>query len=571
MLNLRGSRSYSVLKCHLQLYCRKAPLGQNPGYTEGLRGVGAAPLAADTGVAGEPPPARGARRAAGSHPPAHTCPGPPCARLGPGSAEFGRCRRGMQSQSKVYLKWKHCEVQGVRTLCNLTKLLNKVQKDHRDDIYLYTSGHLNPNKLYRPPETILNHWPNASRPKGEKIFKVEKPCDKKIAKMKDALAYFTINTALTPKDAQATPLFRYLNPLEHISHTSEEDLTPRKPPRKEASPELRRREELRLPEMKVLKYRTVESSRQCVMSPQHKDEYQYISSYLAGITKADKYKKFLCFQKEVLAKQDLMKNDFTGSKAATCHEKKLEQELQKVCVCDPQQFNRLHIFREVFEDICNSSLIFGDILKEIKDEYELYMAILLQSTSPSQYKTLLANAKGLERRSVKTADVNQAREELRVIVTATKEALEHNDKLRSELEMEHTLLQSAKEKSESYKKDVMDEDCLTLIEKVEKKRCEILSKWDEIQALEREIKTTLIHTEISHIAENRNKSMETEAIKLETENRILKTKIHVIESHVKQSIEKSKLSEEEQQKLWNFIKEFINVKETNNTSQVTGK
>ena len=54
----------------------------------------------------------------------------------------------------------------------------------------------------------------------------------------------------------------------------------------------------------------------------------------------------------------------------------------------------------------------------------------------------------------------------------------------------------------------MDEDCLTLIEKVEKKRCEILSKWDEIQALEREIKTTLIHTEISHIAENRNKSME---------------------------------------------------------------
>ena len=216
-------------------------------------------------------------------------------------------------------------MQGVRTLCNLTKLLNKVQKDHRDDIYLYTSGHLNPNKLYRPPETILNHWPNASRPKGEKIFKVEKPCDKKIAKMKDALAYFTINTALTPKDAQATPLFRYLNPLEHISHTSEEDLTPRKPPRKEASPELRRREELRLPEMKVLKYRTVESSRQCVMSPQHKDEYQYVSSFLAGITKADKYKKFLCFQKEVLAKQDLMKNDFTGSKAATCHEKKLEQ------------------------------------------------------------------------------------------------------------------------------------------------------------------------------------------------------------------------------------------------------
>ncbi|XP_006729816.2 uncharacterized protein C6orf118 homolog isoform X1 [Leptonychotes weddellii] len=457
------------------------------------------------------------------------------------------------SGPEFYMRWKHCEVQGDRTLCNLTKLLNKLQKDHRDDIYLYTSGHLNSNKLYRPPETILYHWPNASRPKGEKIFKIEKPSDKKIAKMKDALAYFAINTALSPKDAQTTPLFRYLNPLEHISHTSEKDFFPRKALGREASPELRRREELRLPEMKVLKYRTVESSRQCVMSPRPKDEYRYISSYLAGITKADKYKKFLCFQKEVLAKQDLTKHDFTGIKAAICHEKKLEQELQKVCVCDPQQFNRLHVFREVFEDICNSSLIFGDILKEVKDEYELYMAILLRSHSPSQCKTLLANAKGLEKRSVKTADVNQAKEELRVMVMATKAALEHNDKLRSELEMENTLLQSAKEKSELSKKDVMNEDHLTLIEKVEKKRCEILNKWDEIQALEREIKTTLIHTGILHITENRIKSIETEAIKLETANRILKKKMHVIENQVKQTMEKNNMSEEEQQSTFRYI------------------
>uniref|UniRef100_A0A452U532 Chromosome 6 open reading frame 118 n=1 Tax=Ursus maritimus TaxID=29073 RepID=A0A452U532_URSMA len=417
------------------------------------------------------------------------------------------------ARPQFYVRWKHCEVQGDRNLCNLTKLLNKLQKDHRDDICLYTSGHLNSNKLYRPPETVLYHWPNANRPKGEKIFKVEKPPDKKIAKMKDALAYFTINTALSPKDAQTTPLFRYLNPLEHISRTSEEDFIPRKAPGKEASPELRRREELRLPEMKVLKYRTVESSRQCVMSPRPKDEYRYVSSYLAGITKADKYKKFLCFQKEVLAKQDLMKHDFTGSKAAINHEKKLEQELQKVCVCDPQQFNRLHVLREVFDDICNSSLIFGYL------EY----TVITKKENVHPSCTLLANAKGLEKRSVKTADVKQAREELREMVTATKAALEHNDK--DGILNSNTLL--LKIFPELSKKDVMDEDHLTLIEKVEKKRCEILNKWDEIQALEREIKTTLIHTGISQITENRIKSIETEAIKLETANRILKKKMHV--------------------------------------------
>ena len=41
---------------------------------------------------------------------------------------------------------------------------------------------------------------------------------------------------------------------------------------------------------------------------------------------------------------------------------------------------------------------------------------------------LLAQAEGLERRPVKTADVHQAREQLRALVTATKAALEHNDK-----------------------------------------------------------------------------------------------------------------------------------------------
>ena len=54
----------------------------------------------------------------------------------------------------------------------------------------------------------------------------------------------------------------------------------------------------------------------------------------------------------------------------------------------------------------------------------------------------------------------------------------------------------------------MDEKQLTHIEKVEKRRCEILKKWDDIQDLEREIKTTLIHTGISHIAENKIKSLE---------------------------------------------------------------
>lgn len=46
----------------------------------------------------------------------------------------------------------------------------------------------------------------------------------------------------------------------------------------------------------------------------------------------------------------------------------LVQELQQICGCDPFHFKQLQVVEEVFEDICNSFLIFGDILKEIKEK-----------------------------------------------------------------------------------------------------------------------------------------------------------------------------------------------------------
>ncbi|KAM5327115.1 uncharacterized protein C6orf118 homolog isoform 2-T2 [Glossophaga mutica] len=455
------------------------------------------------------------------------------------------------SEPNSYLRWKHCETPGVETLCNLTKLLNRLEKSHRDDILLYTSGHLNPDKLYRPPETILHHWRNASAQEGRQVRGVERPSKEQVAKMKDAWAYFTINTALGPNDGPSTPLFRYLNPLAGVSRTSEEDILPKPPPGEEgAAP--RRREELRWPEMKVLKPQVARSSRECVMSRGGKDEYRYISSYLAGLTKADKYRKFLRFQREVLATQDCLVTDFTGRRAATRHEKKLERELQRVCLCHPN--NKLQVLSGVFEDICKGSWIFGDLLKEVKDEYELYMAILLRTRPAERCQELLAQAEGLERRPVKTADIHQAREQLRALVTATKAALEHNDRLRGELEAERRLLHSTAGSSGSVQHEPCEqtarkEEHLTLIDKVKKKRGEILKKLDDIQALETEIKTTLVHTGILHITDNRIKSIETDAIKLEKTNNILMRKINVIECQVKQCVARNVGGDEQRRRL----------------------
>ncbi|XP_051711108.1 uncharacterized protein C6orf118 homolog isoform X1 [Oryctolagus cuniculus] len=445
------------------------------------------------------------------------------------------------------LKWKHCETPGVRTLCNLSKLLNGIQRAHKEDICQYTSGHLNPNKLYRPPETILQHWANANRPRQEMAPGAQWLSEGQTQEMKDAWAYFTLHTALVPADVQDAQLFRYLNPPAQTVCTSEESLTPAKAPRGQEEAAGHPREELQLLDVKVLRYRAAESSRRCVLGPPAKDRYQYVSSYLAGITKADRYRKFLSFQREVLVKEDLPRNEFSTHKAALCHEKKLAEELQKVCTCNPLQLNRLQVFGEVFEDVCNSSLIFGDLLKEVKEEYELYMAILLDSQPTAQHKTFLAEIRGLERSPVQTADVDHAREELRRLGKAIRAAMERNDRLREELAVEQELLRSARKKSESSEENAIDEEQLTLTQKVERKRCEILNKWDEIQALEKQIKTTLVHTRISDITENGIKSIENEALKLETSNKILEKKIKIIENHVRHSMRRNKISEEDQQ------------------------
>uniref|UniRef100_G1NZY9 Translin-associated factor X-interacting protein 1 N-terminal domain-containing protein n=1 Tax=Myotis lucifugus TaxID=59463 RepID=G1NZY9_MYOLU len=428
------------------------------------------------------------------------------------------------SDSEFRRPWTHRAASAVDALWDVRKLLRRLEKGYLQDISLHTTGHLNPNNLYRPPEKIVHHWPNAYPPAARR--RPAKPSEKKVATMKDALAHFTINTALRPSEAPGTPLFRYLHPPAPAPPPSEGDVAPQPSGGAGGSPPQRRREELTWPEVKVLKLKAARSSRQCVLSPAGRDEYCYVTSHLAGLTKADKYEEFLHFQRKVLATQDLLESDFTGAKAALRLEKKLEQAGQGEMVTDRQGEMVTDRQGEMVTDRQGEMVI--DRQGEMVDEYELYMAILLSAQPTDQYQTLLEEAKGLARSSVKTADVTQAREELRALVAATNAALEHNDRLRSELAEERRRLRRAQKKAESSEKHVSkEEEHLTLTDQVARKRCEVLQKLDEIQALEREMKTTLVHTRVLQIAESRVKSIETETIKLERANIILKKKIDV--------------------------------------------
>ncbi|XP_038596760.1 uncharacterized protein C6orf118 homolog isoform X2 [Tachyglossus aculeatus] len=432
---------------------------------------------------------------------------------------------------------------------NFTKLLDEMEKAHQDDIKLYTRGHLNHNNLYKPAFNVSQgFWASAKRSAPAEPGRTSVR-EKNVGKMKDALCDFTLNTALISGGPKSTPSFKEL-----YTHTRLPRILPQadvsfsvsslEAYRRELdrSGQYPKREEIDPLELKVLRYKIPKNSRQCLNMAKAKDEYQFIRSHLAAETKTDQFKRFLHFERDVLVKQDLRDNDFIGAKAALCHEKKLQQELQKIHDSDHQPSIRLQIFADVFEDICNGSYIFGDILKEIKNEYELYMATLLDSQPISLYQELLVQAKGMEKRPVKASDLEEAKQDVKRLVQEAKAALEKNEQLRNDLEIK-LKKQSADSESDALSKDFgqkADEGKqLTFSEKVEEKRREVLLKWEEIHALEREIKSTMTHTGISNIIEQSLKSIED------------------LESIITNALNKHKVSQEDQEKMWNLLETSV--------------
>ncbi|XP_061482356.1 uncharacterized protein C6orf118 homolog [Rhineura floridana] len=452
---------------------------------------------------------------------------------------------------------------------NLTDLLDGVEKAHKAEIQLYTSGHLNHNKLYKPEQSIKrNYWERAKKSAIILTKRTQFTSPSEVSRK-------TKNTLTSCDDATPTP-----TRAKSASHSCQQPraskascrspvgtsfgTTSLKLQRKEAEEgfgTFRKqliREELDVPEMKMLKYKPTKNSRLCLMR-EAKDEYQFLPSYLAGVTKTDQFQKFMQFQKDVIAKQDLLENDYIGSRSAEHHERKLAQALQNICDCNHPHFYRLQAVSDVFEDICNSSLIFGDILKEVKNEYELYMVILLDSLPTMQYKTLQKEVKGMEKRIVMTHDIEENRHDVQILVHKSKLALARNEELRNELEMELWVSQSHSRMAEKLcdQAGKAESPVLSSGEQLASLRCQILMKWEEIQAMEKEIKDTMTFAGIANIREKTVKELEGEASKLQASNKFLKKQIRDAELNITNSLQRQKFSNENQRFLWELVKDFL--------------
>ncbi|KAM9156363.1 uncharacterized protein C6orf118 homolog [Pangshura tecta] len=468
----------------------------------------------------------------------------------------------------------------------LTHLLDGLEKAHRADVQLYTSGHLNHNKLYKPRENVKpGYWDSTKKQARFMTERKQLPAQNETAKkMKNSLADFTPSTKLVPVLAKsASPIYRHSQALMAsvdrpvngpLTSTSlEKQLNELKKKIERETDRLKKplkREELDVPEMKVLKYKPVKNSRQCAAEVA-KDEYQFMPSYLAGVTKTDQFNKFLHFQRDFIVKHDLLENDITGRKASERHERKLALELQKICDCNRPHFKRLQVFGDVFEDICNSSLIFGDILKEVKNEYELYMVILLDSLPTTQYKTLMAQVKGMGKRPVKTQEIEAIRREVQTLVKKAKSVLEKNEELRNELEIQLWVSQSPENKtvpetSGDHAMKLPEEKHLSLAEQIESMRCQVLAKWEEMQAIEKEIRETMTHAGMANTIEKTVKDIEAEALKLNSANSFLQHQIKDIQYTITDILNRQKVTQESQRKLWEKLKTFLSLEDNEPTS-----
>ncbi|XP_062981744.1 uncharacterized protein C6orf118 homolog [Elgaria multicarinata webbii] len=454
---------------------------------------------------------------------------------------------------------------------NLTNLLDEVEKAHKAQIQLYTSGHLNHNKLFKPQERVKrNYWESAKKSALNLRKRAQFTAPSEASrKSKNTLSDNGTPTPTRAKSASHScrqPRASKASSTAPISASLSAEAF--KVQSKEAPEETEDgvgifqkqhiREELEVPEMKMLKYRPFKNSRLCAMK-EIKDEYQFLPSYLAGVTKTDQFHKFMQFQKDFIAKQDLLENDYIGSKSAEQHERKLAQALRNICDCNRPHFYRLQAVGDVFEDICNSSLIFGDILKEVKNEYELYIVIILDSLPTMQYRSLQNEVKGMENRTVMTHEIAENRHDIQALVQKSKLALARNEELRHELEIELWVSQSDSKMAEKDHERAGKSETppLSSVEQLTSLRCQIIMKWEEIKAMEKEIKDTMTFAGIVNIREKTVKELEGEASKLQASNKFLKKQIRDVEHNITTALMRQKLSADCQGCLWGFVKDFL--------------
>ncbi|XP_015218470.2 uncharacterized protein C6orf118 isoform X3 [Lepisosteus oculatus] len=389
------------------------------------------------------------------------------------------------------------------------ELLQGLEKAHKADILAYSSGHLNHDNLCKLPVQKANGpiWESSKTPDLKKTLSPRrlKTSEASVRRMKDALMDFTVKTASvadrwraqTPRSEE--PCLSAAASASHLQVDSKDKL----------------RGSLDPAELLLVKPPGMRSDG--TRSAQNPDCYQLTQSHHAGLTKKEQFRLMQELEKVVLKKQDMKERHvLSGHKAAEHLARKLDRM-----------------------------------------EYDFYLNSLLESQPALQLMPLVEEIQRTQSQFVMTQDVELATEEVLRLGETAKRALEENEQLRNELQIEVSKPGSLDEK-EIHKDNVQTmkhkEITLCTLDHIQHMRYQVWAAWEEVRELEREIKEKMVSTITTGTTERCIRDSKAEVMKLLTSNEHLQQATKDLENGTSKVLGRMKVPDEVQKDLWNKIK-----------------
>ncbi|XP_034007827.1 uncharacterized protein C6orf118-like isoform X1 [Trematomus bernacchii] len=407
---------------------------------------------------------------------------------------------------------------------DIHRLLLAAEAGQKTDILSYSSGHLGPRSLNQPQphsETKQSFWKSLDKPQNPltpqqtqtKTLTYVKKKEKK-----ERLSQFS--TVASSVESEA-------------SRSTQDQAT-------NVSPHTDKREDTSLPTVvncssNVLPVQQKAFSPKMSSSSTDSEEKQHSDE--KGLNKNGQLKTKQLFRRQDIAMQDL----WGGINVAEIHERKLQKELRRLSAQSWPSRDRLAVFSDVFDDVCEDSPVFGRILREIKTDYDLYVNHLMASHGMS----LETSLKALSNEKESQTDLELAVKEVCRLEQEARKALEDNKRVRN--------------KSQNVPATAGPEDSDTQrLQDNTSKRLQVLSTWREIQHLEEEVKRKPVSSVTIADTERHVKEQKKEILRLIASNDRLKITNKDLENNINMVLSREKANKAMRRMLWDEIHSDLN-------------
>ncbi|CAJ1067787.1 uncharacterized protein C6orf118-like [Xyrichtys novacula] len=199
---------------------------------------------------------------------------------------------------------------------------------------------------------------------------------------------------------------------------------------------------------------------------------------------------------------------WAGGNIAEKHERKLQKKLSEHS--RPSR-DRLAAFSDVFDDVCESSPVFGRILREIKTDYDLYVDHLM--ASQPQHSSLKVSPEDVCRAKLREMQLEEAGKEVHDLEQEVRGALEENQRARNDSHKLTANVDLEERERTELRTDVS----------VQSKRLQLFDVWREIQLLEEEMEEKLVPEATIAAADGQTRDVKREIMRLITTNHRLET------------------------------------------------